>query len=119
MKLIGTALILIFSIGAARADCTDEIHKPRKPHDVARMDWTAAGRKWQVALFWTTEWGGENGEEKAIVILAVRDNLRHPILGDARNYYLAPNRCDKPIDPSVSAVRLMGLDFLLPLLVRL
>src|SRR4051812_18293381 len=83
---VATLVLLLASVGVARADCTDVVRKPQKPRDVARLDWSAAGRKWQVALVWQTMSVGDNGEEEAEVVLAVRDNLKRPTIGALEHF---------------------------------
>ena len=115
MKRI-TAILIVAIValsGSAAAQCNKEIAKPQKPRDVARLNWRAAGRTWQVVLSWQTESVSDDGEEEASVVLFVRDNLKHPKLGEFKNYSLTPNRCNSGIDPSLSTVKLMGRDFLL------
>ena len=97
----------------ASAQCNREIRRPQKAHDVVRGKWTAGGRTWETALSWRTLSVSDNGEEKADVVLAVRDHLDAPTIGDLKLYQLDPNRCDLPIDPQLTPVKLMGRDFLL------
>ena len=115
MKRI-TAILVVAIValsGSARAQCNREVTKPQKSRRVARLDWTSAGRTWQVALFWRTLSVSDNGEEEASVGLFVRDNIEHPKLGEFKSYDLTPSRCNSGIDPSLSTVKLMGRDFLL------
>ena len=113
MRTILTLLALLLLAGNAEAQCNRVIRKPQKPRDVARMNWTAAGRVWQVMLSWETYSVSDNGDEEASVGLFVRDNIKRPTIGDSKLYDLTPNRCDLQIDPQLSAVKLMGRDFLL------
>ena len=113
MRTLLSLLALCLFAGAAHAQCYKEIRKPQKPRDVVRLAWKATGRTWQVLLSWQTASVSDEGDEVANVVLAVRDNLKKPKIGDFRVYDMTPNRCDLPIDPQVSTVKLMGRDFLL------
>ena len=112
-SLLMACLALLLLTGGARAQCNKEITKPQKPRKVARQDWTAAGRVWQVVLSWRTKSVSDNGEEEAAVVLGVRDNIEHPKIGDFRVYDLTPDRCNLQVDPMLSTVKLMSRDFLL------
>src|SRR5262249_16884417 len=113
MKILGAMMILLLSAASAAAQCYKEVRKPQKPRTVARFDWNAAGRRWQVALIWQTMEASDTSEEGAEGVLGVRDDLKHPKIGDLELYRLAPNRCDLRITPQLSTVKLMGHDFLL------
>ena len=113
MKIIMPLIALLLLGGTAQAQCNKEITKEQKSRQVARLHWRAAGRTWDVALFWRTESVSDNGEEEATVVLRADDDPRHPVLGDGRVYHLTPDRCDLEIDPQLSTVKLMGRDFLL------
>lgn len=113
MKTLPSLLTLLLLAGQAHAECYKEIRKPQKPRTVAQADWNAAGRTWKVALKWETRSVSDEGDEEAVVGLGVFDDLRRRKVGDSQIFRLTPNRCDMPIDPQLSTVKLMGRDFLL------
>ena len=113
MRTLIVSTLLFTLVGGAHAQCNKQIEKAQKVRRMARLDWTAAGRTWHVALTWKTKSVSDNGEEEATAVLAVWDNLQHPTIGDFKVYDLTPDRCFLGIDPQLSTVKLMGRDFLL------